>query len=95
MLALERNEVQILADVPPADYERVEKNSQLKLYRQPGLTILGVSMSNDLGPFKDKRVRQAMNYAVDKEAINKGLYGGATTASQARRSGPGAAFSRK
>jgi ABC-type transport system substrate-binding protein len=82
MLALERNEVQILADVPPADYERVEKNSALKLYRQPGLTILGVAMSNDLGPFKDKRVRQAMNYAVDKEAINKGLYGGAITSSQ-------------
>ena len=82
VLALERNEVQILADVLPADYARIEKNSALKLYRQPGLTILGVAMSNDLGPFKDKRVRQAMNYAVDKEAINKGLYGGATTASQ-------------
>ncbi|HYL81981.1 MAG TPA: ABC transporter substrate-binding protein, partial [Candidatus Acidoferrum sp.] len=82
VLALERNEVQILADVLPADYARIEKNSALKLYRQAGLTILGVAMSNDLGPFKDKRVRQAMNYAVDKEAINKGLYGGATTSSQ-------------
>ncbi len=82
LLALERNEVHILADVPPADYQRVEKNPALKLYKEPGLTILGVAMSNDLGPFKDKRVRQAMNYAVDKDAINKGLYGGATTASQ-------------
>jgi len=82
MLALERNEVQILADVPPSDYARVEQNKALKLYKQPGLTILGVAMSNDLGPFKDKRVRQAMNYAVDKDAINKGLYAGATTASQ-------------
>jgi peptide/nickel transport system substrate-binding protein len=82
LLALERNEVHILADIPPADYQRVEKNPALKLYKEAGLTILGVAMSNDLGPFKDKRVRQAMNYAVDKDAINKGLYGGATTASQ-------------
>ncbi|HKV43368.1 MAG TPA: ABC transporter substrate-binding protein [bacterium] len=82
MLKLERNEVQILADVPPSDYARVTGNSALKLYTQPGLTILGVEMSNDMGPFKDKRVRQAMNYAVDKDAINKGLYGGATTSSQ-------------
>ena len=82
VLALERNEVQIVADVVPADQARIQKNSDLKLYVQPGLTILGVSMSSNLGPFKDKRVRQAMNYAVDKEAINKGLYGGATTASQ-------------
>lgn len=82
MLKLERNEVQILADVPPSDYVRVTRNPQLRLYTQPGLTILYVAMSNDRGPFTDKRVRQAMNYAVDKEAINKGLYGGATTASQ-------------
>ncbi|HEY6102478.1 MAG TPA: ABC transporter substrate-binding protein [bacterium] len=82
MLALERNEVQILADVPPSDYTRVEGNKDLTLYKAPGLTILGVAMSNDLGPFKDKRVRQAMNYAVDKDAINKGLYAGATTSSQ-------------
>jgi len=82
MLKLERNEVQVLADVPPSDYARVTGNSQLKLYTAAGLTILGVAMSNQLGPFKDVRVRQAMNYAVDKDAINKGLYGGATTASQ-------------
>jgi peptide/nickel transport system substrate-binding protein len=82
MLKLERNEVQILADVPPSDYGRVTGNPALKLYQQAGLTILGVAMSNDLGPFKDKRVRQAMNYAVDKDALNKGLYGGATTAGQ-------------
>ncbi len=82
MLKLERNEVQILADVPPSDYARVTGNPQLRLYSQAGLTILGVAMSTDLGPFRDVRVRQAMNYAVDKDAINKGLYGGATTASQ-------------
>ena len=82
MLMLERNQVQILADVPPSDYPRVTGNAQLKIYRQPGLTILGVGMSNDVGPLQDKRVRQAMNYAVDKDAINKGLYGGATTAAQ-------------
>ncbi|HXX38009.1 MAG TPA: ABC transporter substrate-binding protein [bacterium] len=82
MLKLERNEVQILADVPPSDYSRVTGNPQLKLYAAPALTILGVSMTNDTAPFNDVRVRQAMNYAVDKDAINKGLYGGATTASQ-------------
>ncbi len=82
MLKLERNEVQILADVPPSDYARVTGNSALKLYSQAGLTILYVAMTTNVAPFTDKRVRQAMNYAVDKDAINKGLYGGATTASQ-------------
>jgi peptide/nickel transport system substrate-binding protein len=82
ILMLERNEVQILSDVLPSDYSRITRNNQLKLLRQPGLTVLGVGMSNDWGPFQDKRVRQAMNYAVDKDTINKGLYAGAATASQ-------------
>src|SRR5439155_1511404 len=38
MLMLERNEVQILADVPPSDYARVQNNKALQLYKQPGLT---------------------------------------------------------
>ena len=35
-----------------------------------------MAMPNEMPPFNDKRVRQALNYAVDKEAINKALYGG-------------------
>jgi peptide/nickel transport system substrate-binding protein len=82
MLKLERNEVQILADVPPSDYGRIRSNPALQLFTQPGLTILGIGMATDTAPFNDRRVRQAMNYAVDKDAINQGLYAGATTASQ-------------
>src|SRR2546422_92275 len=33
MLMLERNEVQILADVPPSDYARAQNNKALQLYR--------------------------------------------------------------
>ncbi len=38
-----------------------------------------MAMSNDVPPFTDKRVRQALNYAVDKDAIDKALYGGLAT----------------
>ena len=82
LLELQQNQVQILSDLPPSDYNRITSNRDLRLYKQPGLTILAVVMSTDVAPFNDKRVRQALNYAVDKDAINKGLYGGATTASQ-------------
>jgi peptide/nickel transport system substrate-binding protein len=33
-----------------------------------------MAMPNEVPPFNDKRVRQALNYAVDKVAINKALY---------------------
>ena len=36
----------------------------------------GVAIRCDVEPFSDVRIRQAMNYAVDKEAINASLLGG-------------------
>jgi|GEM_PF-5931068 len=36
----------------------------------------GVAIRCDVEPFTDVRIRQALNYAVDKEAINEALLGG-------------------
>jgi len=83
LLALERNQVQIVLDVLPSDYDRISGNKALQLMRAPALLTLGVGMAVDAAPFNDVRVRKAMNYAVDKDAINKGLYAGAATSSQA------------
>ncbi len=38
-----------------------------------------MAMPNEVPPFTDKRVRQALNYAVDKPAIDKALYSGLAT----------------
>lgn len=38
--------------------------------------IQGMFLSQDFEPFKDVRVRQAINYAVDKDMINEMLFGG-------------------
>lgn len=38
--------------------------------------VQALFLNNDFEPFKDVRVRQAMNYAVDKDAINEMLFGG-------------------
>lgn len=43
---------------------------------QLGLVLENPSPGVDISPLKDKRVRLALNYAVDKEAINKNLMGG-------------------
>ncbi len=76
LLALKRGEVHIMGDVATPVIASIRTDANLALLTQPGLTVNGMAMPNDVAPFNDKRVRQALNYAVDKEAINKALYGG-------------------
>jgi oligopeptide transport system substrate-binding protein len=42
---------------------------QYQLLRRPTLGLLFIGFNTQLKPFDDKRVRQAFNYGVDKEAI--------------------------
>ena len=77
LLKLEQGEVQILADVNPDDYQRIKDNADLVLLQQPGLTVNGLTFPDDTKPFTDVRVRQALNYAVNKDEMNQFLYKGA------------------
>jgi peptide/nickel transport system substrate-binding protein len=74
LLKLEQGEVHIVADVSPDDYPRIQNNKDLKLVTQPGLTVNGFVLVVDAPPFNDVRVRQAFNYAVNKDEMNKFLY---------------------
>jgi peptide/nickel transport system substrate-binding protein len=76
LLALKRGEVQIMGDVATPVIDSIRADPNLLLLTPPGLAVNGMAMSNAVAPFTDKRVRQALNYAVDKEAIDKALYGG-------------------
>jgi peptide/nickel transport system substrate-binding protein len=49
----------------------------MQVVRTAGLGIMLLILNTSNGPLADRRVRQAMNYAVDKEKIIRGLYGGA------------------
>ena len=74
LLALKRGETQIMGDVATPVIPAIRSDKSLTLLTQPGLTVSGMAMPNEVPPFNDKRVRQALNYAVDKVAINKALY---------------------
>ena len=60
------------AIIPSGKTEEVQKEPgyrQYQLLRRPTLGLLFIGFNTHLKPFDDKRVRQAFNYAVDKEAI--------------------------
>jgi peptide/nickel transport system substrate-binding protein len=79
LLALKHGDVQIMGDVATPVIASIRSDSNLVLLTQPGLAVNGMAIPNEVPPFTDKRVRQALNYAVDKEAIGKALYSGLAT----------------
>ncbi|WP_417606948.1 ABC transporter substrate-binding protein [Oceanimonas baumannii] len=82
--ALLAGDVDFIKPVSPNDHKRVESADGVKLVTEPGTRIITFQMNqNRFEPFKDVRVRQAVNYAVNQEGIVKRIMRGfGTTAGQ-------------
>ena len=61
--------VDFIVDVPPDNVAQVKKDPKLVYYEQPGPHIWWVTLNTEKKPFNDVRVRRAVNYAVNREAI--------------------------
>lgn len=61
-------------DVPPENAGQLETGANTKLLRQSGLRTFWMEFNLNLDIFKDIKVRQALNYAVDKESLVKNLF---------------------
>jgi peptide/nickel transport system substrate-binding protein len=74
--ALRAGEVDLIEAVPPDQIRLVEGTQNQRIERVPSGRILFLYMWTWDGPFQDKRVRQAVNHAVDWDAVIKGVFGG-------------------
>ena len=74
VMELQKGTVDVLADVSPADSITLKGVNTVSLIEQPGLMVNGVALPTQVKPFNDPRVRQALNYAIDKDNINKFLF---------------------
>jgi peptide/nickel transport system substrate-binding protein len=68
--------VDLILPVPPDFVERLERTPQVTVYKKTGLTAWYVGFNVDKKPFTDRRVRQALNHAVNKEAIVRDILKG-------------------
>ncbi len=75
MTALDTGEIDMTWGIPPDQLPTVKKNSNLKIDSIPTYTYYFIWMNAKRAPFTDKRVRQAMAYAVDVDAMVKDLIG--------------------
>jgi peptide/nickel transport system substrate-binding protein len=80
--ALLSGEVDLVTDLPTQDVERLRKDANLKILdgHEVRTIFIGMDQHNDelkyasvkgKNPFKDVRVRQALNMAVDRQAIRR------------------------
>ena len=74
---LRANECQVMNFASPADLPGIKIDPALKLMELPGLNIGYLAFNASKKPFDDKRVRIALNMAIDKNAIIQAVYGGA------------------
>ena len=82
-MALKKGEVDI---IDPPDYDNLlelMKEPTLNILKQEGLSIGYVCLFVKRAPFDNKLVRQAMNYAINKDEIIKAVYGELGTPSNA------------
>lgn len=74
--SLQSGEIDIATDVAPDLATGLESASGVSVQTAGGNQIVWVGLNPADGPISDERVRQALNYAVDKDAITEQLLGG-------------------
>ncbi len=83
IVEVESGTVDVAVRVPPADIPRLEANPDINVEITPGLRTIYIFFNTTQAPFDDVRVRQALNYAVDKDAIVASLFENAALVSTA------------
>jgi len=79
--ALLAGDVDVINNVPPDRIDRLRQSQGVTVKSIISTFIIFVGMRVDRSPFMDRRVRQALNYAIDKHAIaDKILFGAAQVA---------------
>jgi len=85
LLQLEKGDIQLMGDPPPgADWARISADPAWKdrLEKQPQVSTIYIAINTTVKPFDQVAVRQALNYAIDKQHIIQLLNGRGTVANQ-------------
>jgi peptide/nickel transport system substrate-binding protein len=77
LAALQRGDIDVMLNLPIPLVPSVETDQNLRVYSELSSLTHGILLNARESPqLKDRRVRQALNLAVDRQAILKNLYAG-------------------
>lgn len=88
---LRSGEAQFVFPLPPETVQVIARDERLVIDKTPSIVAHYVALNTRKKPFDDVRVRQALNYAIDKNAFIKVVYNGFATPMDAPVA-PGIAF---
>ena len=78
--ALLAGEVQIIQSVPSDLVSRLEEDANIAVKTAPGTQPSWMELNVNMAPFDDVKVRQALNYALDKDLIIQQIFDGRAVA---------------
>jgi len=76
VIALEKGEADVITNVPPDRMKSIADGRGTRLVSVPSTRVVALSTNSTQPPLSDKRVRQALAYALDVPALVKNLYAG-------------------
>ena len=79
---LKAGECHVMPYPNPADIEAMKDDPDLKVLEQEGLNVGYLAFNTEKKPFDNKLVRQALNYAINKQSIIEAVYLGAGKAAK-------------
>ncbi len=74
--ALQNGEIDLMEDLSPDDLSVLESNSGLQKIERPSFNVAYLGFNFKQKPFDNVKVRQALNYAVNKQAIIDAFFSG-------------------
>lgn len=74
--ALKSGEVDVIDAVPVENANELEAASNIEVISKSGLQVFGVGLNQNNEILQDKSVRQALNYAIDKDSLIEVVFKG-------------------
>ncbi|WP_431027967.1 ABC transporter substrate-binding protein [Lysinibacillus sp. LZ02] len=74
--ALTAGDIDLADGINPSDGTSIESNAALQLIERPSMNIGYLGLTNTRPPFDNKLVRQAVNHAINKQAIVDAFFEG-------------------
>ena len=75
-MMIESGQADVAFRIPVADVARLRAKAGVAVLEGPTVMTMYVALNNSRGPLKDPKVRQAINYAVQKDVVVKDIVGG-------------------